>query len=67
MRSKTGFHSDGVWHRIVLDECQEIKSPTTAIATMCAGLQSRHRYITTLMTLETAYGRVLSVERWAVF
>ena len=46
MRSKTGFHSDGVWHRIVLDECQEIKSPTTAIATMCAGLQSRHRYYT---------------------
>ncbi len=33
------------WHRIVLDECQEIKVATNNIATMCAKLSSQRRWM----------------------
>jgi SNF2 family DNA or RNA helicase len=33
------------WHRIVLDECQEIKIATNQIATMCANLSSQRRWM----------------------
>ena len=33
------------WHRVVLDECQEIKVPTNQIAVNCAMLASRNRWM----------------------
>lgn len=33
------------WHRIVLDECQEIKVPTNQIAKNCANLVTNHRWM----------------------
>jgi SNF2 family DNA or RNA helicase len=33
------------WYRIVLDECQEIRTATSRIAQMCAGLQATHRFM----------------------
>ena len=33
------------WHRIILDECQEIRSSTSAIAKLCASLQANHRWM----------------------
>jgi len=33
------------WHRIVLDECQEIKSAKHSVAKMCAGLKSKYRWM----------------------
>ena len=33
------------WHRIVLDECQEVKMPTNQIAKLCADLESNHRWM----------------------
>eukprot|EP00899_Mesostigma_viride_P014310 jgi/Mesvir1/22880/Mv19405-RA.1 len=33
------------WHRIVLDECQEIRSSTTLLARACENLPSTHRWM----------------------
>jgi SNF2 family DNA or RNA helicase len=33
------------WHRIVLDECQEIKSSTTQVARLCSNLTSSYRWM----------------------
>ncbi|CAG9462964.1 unnamed protein product [Pedinophyceae sp. YPF-701] len=33
------------WRRVVLDECQEIRSSTSEVARMCSDLQSTHRWM----------------------
>ena len=33
------------WHRIVCDECQELKCSTNQIASLCADLESNHRWM----------------------
>jgi len=32
------------WHRVVLDECQMIKTPTDTILTLCDDLPATHRF-----------------------
>ncbi|KAG5182298.1 SNF2 family N-terminal domain-containing protein [Tribonema minus] len=43
------------WHRCVLDECQEVKAPTTAVAAMCQAIKSTHRWMA-----------IKSTHRWMV-
>ena len=31
------------WHRVVLDECQEIRAPTAWVAELCHQIPSTHR------------------------
>ena len=38
------LHAVG-WRRVVLDECQEIRSSTTALARLCASMRSVHRWM----------------------
>ncbi len=56
------------WHRIVLDECQEIKQSTSAIATGCAGLSSSYRWMvsgTPLCTkIEDLHGELNFLKIW---
>lgn len=40
------------WHRIVLDECQELKCSTSLIATQCADLNASYRYYFMITTKE---------------
>jgi hypothetical protein len=43
---KSSIHFKRIhWHRIILDECQEIKVSTGKIATECARLYSNHRWM----------------------
>jgi len=42
------------WHRCVLDECQEIKTPTTQIAQMCANISVTHRWMVSGTPLHTS-------------
>lgn len=38
-------YADFHWHRIILDECQEIKVATNKIASQCANLLANHRWM----------------------
>ena len=33
------------WHRIVLDECQELKCSTSLIASQCSNLKASYRFV----------------------
>ncbi|CAM9847939.1 unnamed protein product, partial [Phaeothamnion confervicola] len=33
------------WHRVILDECQEIKTATTQVATLCQALHAENRWM----------------------
>ena len=33
------------WHRIVLDECQELKCSTSLIASQCSNLRASYRFV----------------------
>ena len=57
-----------VWHRIVLDECQEIKVATTGIAAMCAKLSSLRRWMVSgtplCSKLEDLHGELNFLRVW---
>jgi hypothetical protein len=44
-RGTQNLYMSHKWHRIVLDECQEIKIATNQIATLCANLESERRWM----------------------
>ncbi len=66
-RDSTNFR--GVhWHRIVLDECQEIKSSTGKVAQECAKLFSNHRWMVSgtplVQRIEDLHGELNFLRVW---
>jgi SNF2 family DNA or RNA helicase len=56
------------WHRIVLDECQEIKVATNAIASRCADLVANHRWMVSgtplCSKIEDLHGELNFLQVW---
>ncbi len=56
------------WHRVVLDECQEIKSSTTKIASEVAKLYSNHRWMVSgtplVSKIEDLHGELNFLRVW---
>jgi hypothetical protein len=66
-RDSTNFR--GVhWHRIVLDECQEIKTSTGKVAQECAKLFSNHRWMVSgtplVQRIEDLHGELNFLRVW---
>ena len=56
------------WHRIVLDECQEIKVSTNQIATLCANLNANYRWMVSgtpfVSKIEDLHGELNFLKVW---
>lgn len=56
------------WHRIVLDEAQEIRTATTQIARQCIGLHAQHRWMVSGTPLATSvddlHGELAFLDVW---
>ena len=56
------------WHRVVLDECQEVKSSTTKIASEVAKLYSNHRWMVSgtplVSKIEDLHGELNFLRVW---
>ena len=62
------FYAAIDWHRIVLDECQEIKQPSSNIASMCANLAANHRWMVSgtplVSKIEDLHGELNFLQVW---
>lgn len=53
------------WHRVVLDEAQAIKNPSTATTRAARKLDGRHRLVVTGTPVENHLGELWSLMSWA--
>jgi hypothetical protein len=67
-RGSQNIYQTHQWHRIILDECQEIKNTTNQVATLCANLESERRWMvsgTPLCTkIEDLHGELNFLKIW---
>jgi E3 ubiquitin-protein ligase SHPRH len=56
------------WHRVVLDECQEIRTATTQVARLCSGLHANHRWMVSgtplASSIDDLHGELAFLDVW---
>ena len=68
LRKYANLYKSIHWHRVILDECQEVRVATNQLATSCANLEASHRWMVSgtplCNSIEDLHGELRFLRIW---